>query len=145
MLSNGNSPIIQLPYSVGRRGHDSLSAGGDLPFQFDKSWNLLFSIVFGFETINFDKFIIYYNFLSFSIRFLSNFYCLLSNFYQNSIEFYRILSNSIVLGRYDMFKEFYSSRTRSRYRNLQSRILLTEDRPEIGIIAYPYLSGPILH
>ena len=51
---------------------DSVSAGRDLLFQFDKSQNLSFSIVFGFETIIFDKFIIYYRFLSFYYSFLSN-------------------------------------------------------------------------
>ena len=68
---------------------DSMLARRDLPFQFDKSRNLSFSIVFGFKTIIFNKFIINYHFLSFSIGFLSNFYHLLSDFYQISIEFYR--------------------------------------------------------
>ena len=65
-----------------------LSARRDLPFQFDKSRNLSFSIVFGFKMIIFDKFIIFYRisikFLSFAIKFLSNFYQILSN----SIQFY---------------------------------------------------------
>ena len=74
---------------------DSLQAGRDLPFQFDKSWNLSFSIIFGFKTIIFDKFIVYYRFLSFSIGFLSTFIV----YYQISIEF---ISNSI---------EFYQFRT----------------------------------
>ena len=59
-----------------------VSAGRDLPFQFNKSQNLSFSIVFGFKTIIFDKFIVNYSFLSFSMGFLSNFYRLLSNFYR---------------------------------------------------------------
>ena len=67
---------------------DSMSAGRDLPFQFNKSQNLSFSIVFSFQTIIFDKFIAYYCFLIvlylISIKFLSL-----------TIKF---LSNSIVLG-----------------------------------------------
>ena len=114
-------------------GRDSMSAGRDLPFQFNKSQNLSFSIFFGFKMMTFDKFIVYLRFLSFSIGFLSNFYHLLSNFYQ-------ILLNSIVLGRYDMLEEFYSSPTRSCYRNLQYRIVWTGVRPEKGIIAYPYIT-----
>ena len=61
---------------------DSMLARRDLPFQFDKSRNLPFSIVFGFKTIIFNKLIINYHFLSFSIGFLSNFYHLLSDFYR---------------------------------------------------------------
>ena len=74
---------IVLLYSFGivSAGHDIVSPGSDLPFQFDKSQNLSFSIIFGFKTIIFDKFIFYYRFLSFSIGFLSNFYHLLLNFY----------------------------------------------------------------
>ena len=96
-----------------------------------------------------------YNFLSFSIlkqsfsinlsfaivfyRFLSDFYWIFIVYYQISIEF---LSNSIVLGRYNTLEEFYSSRTIFRYRNLQSHFVSTDDRPEIGIIAYPYSAQP---
>ena len=88
-----------------------------------------------------------YRFLSFLVlkqSFLINlsftivFYRFLSNFYQIFIvsNFYRILSDSIILGRYNTLEEFYSSRTRSRYRNLQSRIVSTDVKPKIGIIAY---------
>ena len=66
-------------------GRDSVSAGRDLPFQFDKSRNLSFSIVFGFEMIIFDKFIVYHSFFSFSIGFQSNFYIV---YYQISIKFH---------------------------------------------------------
>ena len=73
--------VLLYSFRIVSAGRDIMSARRDLPFQFDKSQNLSFFIVFGFETIIFYKFIVYYRFLSFSIGFLSNFYCLLSNFY----------------------------------------------------------------
>ena len=127
--------VIVLLYSfrIVSARRDSKSARRDLPFQLDKSQNLSFSIVFGFKTIIFDKFIVYYHFFivfyQISIEFLSNTIGFLSNFYW-------ILSNSIVSGRYETLEEFYSSGTRSRYRNLQSRIVSTDVRAEKGIIAY---------
>ena len=71
-------------------GRDSISARRDLLFQFDKSQNLSFSIVFGFKTIIFDKFIIYYHFF---YHFLLDFYQIFIIYYRISIKF---LSNSIL-------------------------------------------------
>ena len=84
--------VLLHSFCIVSAGGDSMSAGQDLPFQFDKSQNLSFSIVYSLKTIIFDKFIVYYHFLSFSIRFLWNFYRLQSNFYQISIELYQIFS-----------------------------------------------------
>ena len=87
----------------------------DLPFPFDKSRNLLSSIVIIFKTIIFDKFIFYY-------CFLNVFYWISIKFLSFTIEFlkyfYRILSNSIKL---------YSFRTKRYHRGilqLSNQILL---------------------
>ena len=91
--------VLLYSFRIVSAGHDRTSARCYLPFQFNKSQNLWFSIVFGFKTIIFNKFIVYYRFFPLSIGFLSNFYRLLSDFYQ-------ILSNSIILGRYDTLDNF---------------------------------------
>ena len=67
---------------------DSVSAGRELPFQFDKLQNF---VVFGFKTIIFDKFMVYY-------RFFIVFYWISIKFLLFNIKF---PLNSIVLGRYD--------------------------------------------
>ena len=71
-------------------GRDSVSAGHDLQFHFNKSRNLSFSIVFGLKqsfSINLSFTMVFYRFLWISIKFLSF-----------TIKFLPILSNSIVLG-----------------------------------------------
>ena len=77
---------------------NSVWAGRDLPFQFDKSQNLLFSFVFGFKTIIFDKFIVYYHlfivFYRISIKFLS----FTIEFLWNTIKFYRFRTTQYVKG-----------------------------------------------
>ena len=78
-------------------GCDSMLARRDLLFQLDKSQSLSFSIVFNFKTII--EFIVYYRFLSFTIKFLSFTIKFLTNVYQ-------ILSNFIVLGQYQTLEEF---------------------------------------
>ena len=71
------SIVLLYSFRIVSAGRDSMLAGCDLPFQFNKSQNLSFSIVLGFKTIIFDKFIVYYRILSLTIEFLR----LLSNFY----------------------------------------------------------------
>ena len=80
--------VLLYSFRIVSAGRDSLLAGRDLPFQFVKSWNLSFSIVFGFKTIIFDKFIVYYLFY----RFLSDFYQIFIIYYLISIEFYQFFS-----------------------------------------------------
>ena len=79
--------VLLYSFHIVSAGRDRMSARRNLPFQFDESRNLLFSIVFGFKTIIFDKFIVYYRFFivfyRISIKFLS---------FTISIEFYQILS-----------------------------------------------------
>ena len=74
--------VLLYSFRIVSAGHDSMSARRDLSSQFDKSQNLSFSIVFGFKTIIFDKFIVDYHFFivfyQISIKFLSftiEFYC----------------------------------------------------------------------
>ena len=107
--------VLLYSFCVMSAGCDSMSARGNLPFQFNKSQNLSSSIVFGLKTTIFDKFIVYHLFIIFyqiSIIFFSFTIKSLSNFY-------RILLNSIVLGQYDTLEELYCSQTRSSNINLQ--------------------------
>ena len=67
---------------------DSMWARCNLPFQFDKSWNLSFLSFSVLKTIIFNKFIVYYCFF---YHFLSDFYQMFIIYYQISIEFYQIL------------------------------------------------------
>ena len=87
-LSNCDSLNVQLSYRVGQQ--DSMSP--DVIYRFN-SINQEFSIIFGFKTIIFAKFIVYYCFLSFSTKFFIIYYQIsigfLSNFYRISIKFYR--------------------------------------------------------
>ena len=68
--------ILLYSFRIVSARRDRVSARRDLPFQFDKSQNLLISIIFGFKMIIFKKFIMYCCFLvvfiillSFSIKF----------------------------------------------------------------------------
>ena len=136
-------------------GLDSVLAGRDLPFQFDKSWNLLFSIILSFKMIIFDKCIIYnhfiYRFLSIAIILFIVIYQIealkwyiywnqsgdLSFFIKNDrIQSRIVLSQTVI--------KLYRSQTRSCYINVYYCIVSALVGLKIIIIAYPYLTC-ILH
>ena len=76
--------LLLYSFRIMSAGRNSMSAGRDLLFQFDKSRNLSFSIVFGFKMIIFAKIIVYYRFYGF----LLDFYQIFIIYYRISIEFY---------------------------------------------------------
>ena len=77
--------VLLYSFLIVSTGRDSVSAGRDIPFQFDKSQNLSFSIVFGFKTIIFNKFTLNYHFLINFYHFIFDFYRKIQDFFCDSI------------------------------------------------------------
>ena len=113
--------VLLYSFRIVSAGSDSMSAICDLPFQFNKSQNLSFSIVFGFKMIifliNLSFSIIFYHFLLFYYPFSIKFELKNDNIDNKFIKNYCF---TIILGQYNTLERFYSSQTSSDYLNVQS-------------------------